>query len=85
MCKKYVVSETRRIAWPFRPVKLYVICVGDTRAVYRLFVGRSEVMRPLARSRRRCEDNIKKNFKETGWDECTGLIWLMSGTGGRIL
>jgi len=36
------------------------------RGVYRVLVGRPECKRPLGRPRRRWDDNIKKNLKETG-------------------
>jgi hypothetical protein len=32
-----------------------------------------EVMRPLGRPRRRWEDNIKMDLRETGWD---GMEWI---------
>jgi hypothetical protein len=33
----------------------------------------------------RLEDNIKMDFKETGCKVWTGLIWLRTGTSGRLL
>jgi hypothetical protein len=33
--------------------------MGDRRGAYRVLVGTTEGKRPLGRSRRRCEDNIK--------------------------
>jgi hypothetical protein len=45
---------------------------GGTRGAYRIFVGRSEGRRPLVRSRRRWEDNIKMDLQEEGW----GLDWI---------
>jgi hypothetical protein len=38
------------------------------RSVYRLSVGRPEGKRPLGRPRRRWEDNIKMDLRETGID-----------------
>jgi len=38
--------------------------MGEGRGVYRVLVGRPEGKRP----RRRWEDNIKMNFRETGID-----------------
>jgi hypothetical protein len=35
---------------------------------YRILVGKPEEERPLGRPRRRWEDNIKMNLRETGWD-----------------
>jgi hypothetical protein len=34
--------------------------------VHRVLVGKPEGKRPLGRPRRRCEDNIKKDFQEVG-------------------
>jgi hypothetical protein len=43
------------------------------RGVYRILVGRPEGKRPLARSRRRWEDNIKIDFREIG---INGANWI---------
>jgi hypothetical protein len=43
--------------------------MGKGRGVYRVLVGRPEGKRPLERLRRKCEDNIKMDLKETGIDE----------------
>jgi hypothetical protein len=48
-------------------------------------VRKTEVKRPLGRSRLRWEDNIKMTLQEVGLEEWTGLIWLKIGTGGRHL
>jgi hypothetical protein len=47
--------------------------VGGT-CVYRVLVGRSEGKIPLGRPRRRWEDNIKMNLRETGID---GANWIL--------
>jgi hypothetical protein len=47
--------------------------MGEGRGVYRVFVGRLESKRPLGRSRRRWEYNIKLNLKEIGID---GANWI---------
>jgi hypothetical protein len=41
---------------------------GEGRGVYRVLIGRPEVKRPLGRPRRRWEDNIKMELRETGID-----------------
>jgi hypothetical protein len=46
----------------------HVACMGDGRGAYRILVGRSEGRRPLGRSRRRSEDNIKIDLREVGWE-----------------
>jgi hypothetical protein len=38
------------------------------KCVYRILVGRPEGKRPLGRSRRRWEDNIKMDLREIGTD-----------------
>jgi hypothetical protein len=40
----------------------------EGKGVYRVLVGRPEGKRPLERSRRRWEDNIKMDLRETGID-----------------
>jgi hypothetical protein len=42
--------------------------MGEERGVYRVLVGRPEGKRPLRRSRRRWEDNIKLDIREIGID-----------------
>jgi hypothetical protein len=37
---------------------------GERRSVYRVLVGESEEKRPLGRTRRRWEDNIKMDLQE---------------------
>jgi hypothetical protein len=39
---------------------------GEERNAYRIFVGKPEGKRPLGRPRRRWEDNIKMELRETG-------------------
>jgi len=40
----------------------------ESRGVYRVLVGKSEGKRPLMRPRRRCENNIKVDLKEVGYE-----------------
>jgi hypothetical protein len=42
--------------------------MGDKRNSYNILVGKSEGKRPFGRHRRRWEDNIKIDPKETGWE-----------------
>ena len=51
----------------------HVARMGDRREVYRVFVGKPEGKRPLGRSRRRWEDNIKTDLQEVG---CGGVDWM---------
>jgi hypothetical protein len=46
---------------------------GERRGVYRVLVGMPEGKRPLGRPRRRWEDNIKVDLRETGID---GANWI---------
>jgi hypothetical protein len=47
--------------------------VGEVRNAYKILVGKPEAKRPLGRSRRRLEDNIKMYLKEIGWE---GVGWI---------
>jgi hypothetical protein len=49
--------------------------MGEWRGVYRVWVGRPKGRRPLGRPRRRLEDNIKLDLRETGIDGAN-WIWL---------
>ena len=46
---------------------------GERRGVYRVLVGKPEGRRPLARPRRRWEDNIKLDLQEAG---CRSVDWI---------
>jgi hypothetical protein len=46
---------------------------GEGRGAYRVLVGRPEGKRPLGRSRRRWEDNIKMDLRDIGTD---GANWI---------
>jgi hypothetical protein len=47
--------------------------------VYRVLVGKPQGKRPLGKSSRRWEDNIKMDLQEVGWGAWTGLFWHMIG------
>ena len=51
------VIKSRRMRWAG-----YVARMGERRGVYRDLVGKPEGKRPLGRSRRRWEDNIKMDL-----------------------
>jgi hypothetical protein len=40
----------------------------EMRNAYNILVGKTEGKRPLGRTRRRWENNIRKAFRETGWE-----------------
>jgi hypothetical protein len=46
---------------------------GEQRNSYRLLVGNPEGKKPLGIPRCRRVDNIKKDFREIGWD---GVDWI---------
>ncbi|KAJ4440626.1 hypothetical protein ANN_08773 [Periplaneta americana] len=54
----------RRLKWAG-----YVARMGESRNAYRVLVGRPEGKRPLGRSRRRWEDNIKMDLRAVGYDD----------------
>jgi hypothetical protein len=62
------VIKSRRMRWAG-----HVARMGEGRGVYRFLAGRPEGKRPLGRPRRRWEDNIKMDLKETGID---GVNWI---------
>jgi hypothetical protein len=47
--------------------------MGEGRGAYRVLVGRPEGKRPLERTRRKWEDNIKMDLGEIGFD---GANWI---------
>jgi hypothetical protein len=47
--------------------------MGERRGVHRVLVGKSEGKRPLGRTRRRWEDNIKMDLQEVG---CRCMDWI---------
>ena len=48
--------------------------MGDRRGAYRVLVGRPEGRRPLGRSLRRWEGNIKMDLQAVGWGAWTEVI-----------
>jgi len=58
------------------------------RNVYKILIGKADGKRPLGSSRRRWEDNIKMDLRETGIDGSmgrTGFGWLRIGSSGGLL
>ena len=60
--------KLRRMRWAG-----HVACLGETRDVYRVLVGKPEGKRSLVRPRHRWEDNIKMDLQEV---ECRGMDWI---------
>ena len=48
-------------------------CMGESRVVYRVLVGKLEVKTRLGRPRRGWEHNIKMDLQEVG---CEGMDWI---------
>ena len=47
----------------------YIARMGKRRGVYRVLVWKPEGKRSLGRSRRKCENNIKINLQEVGYED----------------
>jgi len=44
----------------------HVICIGENRNAYKIFIGKSEGKRPSGKSRCGWEDNIRVDLSEIG-------------------
>jgi hypothetical protein len=53
----------------------HVARMGEERDKYNILVARPEGRRPLGRSRRRWEDNIKVNHREIGFGNVDWIHW----------
>jgi hypothetical protein len=42
--------------------------MGEERKLYRVLVGKPKGKRPLGRPRRRWEDGMRMDLRETGWE-----------------
>jgi hypothetical protein len=51
----------------------HVACMEEERKVYKVLVGKSEGRRPLGRPRRRWEDGVRMDLRETGLG---GVDWI---------
>jgi hypothetical protein len=54
--------KSRRMRWAG-----HVAHMGEKMIAYRMLVGKSEGKRPLGRTRRRWEDNIRMDLRKIGW------------------
>jgi hypothetical protein len=57
------VIRSRRMRWAG-----HVASMGAIRNAYEILVGKPEGKRPLGRLKRRCEDNIRMDGRENGWE-----------------
>jgi len=62
------VIKSRRMRWAG-----HVTRMGKRKGICRVLVGKPEGKRPLGRTRRRLEDNIKMYLQEVG---CGGMDWI---------
>ena len=74
------VIKSTRMRWAG-----HVAHMGRRGGVCRIWVGKSEGKRRLARPSLRREDNIKIDLQEVGWGTWIGSIKLRIGTGGGAL
>jgi hypothetical protein len=51
----------------------HVARMGEERNVYRVLMGKPEGKRPLGRQRRRLEDGIRMDLRDTG---CGSVDWI---------
>jgi hypothetical protein len=62
------IIKSRRMRWAE-----HVAGMGENRIAYRILVGEPEGKRTLGRPRRRWEDNIMMDLRDTGWG---GMHWI---------
>jgi hypothetical protein len=64
--RKHVTEEWRKLLHNLYSSPGHVTCMEQSRKVYKVLVGRLEGKRPLGRRRRRREDGIRMDLRETG-------------------
>jgi hypothetical protein len=74
------VIKSRRMRWVG-----HAACMGDGRGVYRILVGRPKGKRPLGRSRRRWDDNMKVDIREVGIDGPNWIRLAQDGSSDGLL
>jgi hypothetical protein len=74
------VIKSIRMRWAGNMARM-----GEGRDLYRFSVAKPDGQRPLGRTRRRWEENIKMYIQEVRWGRWMGLLWLRIGTGGWLL
>jgi hypothetical protein len=81
----YSLSITRVIKSKRKRWVGHVARMGRGEAYTRFLARKREGKRPLGRSRRRWEDNIRRIFRKWDVGLWTGSCWLRIGTGGGHL
>jgi hypothetical protein len=74
------VMKARRMRWAG-----HVAPMGEVRGAYNILVGGPKRRRPLGRSRRRWEDNIKMDLRETGFGDVDWIHWAQDRDRWRAL
>jgi hypothetical protein len=59
--------------------------MGEVRGAYNILVGRPEGRRPLGRTRRRWEDNIKMDLREIEFGDVDWIQWAQDRDRWRAL
>jgi hypothetical protein len=74
--------KSRRMRWAGHVARMV-----EERNVYKVWVGKPEGKRPLARPRRRWEDGVSMDLREIGLRGVYWIRfdWLRTGTGGGLL
>jgi hypothetical protein len=62
-----------------------LVSVGEVRSAYNILVARPEGRRTLGRPRRRWEDNIKMDLRETGFGDSDWIHWAQNRDRWRAL
>jgi hypothetical protein len=63
----------------------YIARIEEERNACGALLGKSEVKKSLGRPRRRWENNITMDLRETGREVGTGFSWLRAGINGGLL
>jgi hypothetical protein len=74
------VIKARRMRWAG-----HVARMREVRGAYNILVGRPGERRPLGRSRRRWEDNIKMDLSEIGFGDVDWIHWAQDRDRWRAL
>jgi hypothetical protein len=72
--------KSRRMRWAG-----HVARMGEDKNVQRVLVAKPEGKRPVEKPRRRWENGLKMDLRETGWGVWSGFTWLRIGTVGGLL
>jgi hypothetical protein len=63
----------------------HIARMGEKKNAYRILVGKLEGKRPLERSRRRWENNIKMDLREMRWGGMNRIDLAQNTTSGGLL